>query len=133
MGQLHTLFVSTPPSDNNEGVHYFASSGQTTNATLTTVETVTINEGETVLVEVEILARKSDLTQGACYILRRAFRRASGGNATALGALVTVMGAEDDTNWDAKIEASGANIVIQIQGIAATTINWKWRGRKLVY
>jgi len=106
---------------------------QTTDATKTTVITCPMPDNSVILFDCFIVGLKSDGSQGAGYKIGTSYRRTGAGNATIIGTPTKNVEHEDDVNWDASSEASGANILITVTGKAATTVNWCAYGRALTY
>lgn len=97
----------------------------TTDATPTTLVTIPLLAGQTAFLEVKLTNRTGDLDQG-WYKMDRGIKRASTG-----GAIVGLAGssAQEDaaltpTSFD--VVASGNNALVQVTGIAATSISWAY-------
>jgi hypothetical protein len=100
----------------------------TTDATVTTLHTVTIPATTTVFVEVNIVARRTGGTggtaeDGAAYIIRAAVKNVAG-TATLIGAVDQVFEREDQATWDATIDVTGATARVRITGAADNNITW---------
>lgn len=96
---------------------------QTTNATVTTLDSFTIATNTTLIISAVITAVKSDNSQGASYIRTAAFRN----NAGTVAQISTTQDGgtfEDDATWDATIDNLTTTIRIRVTGKAATTIRW---------
>ena len=100
---------------------------QTTDATVTDIATIDVEEGDVFEVQVKVLGRKSDGTDRALYNLEGLFYRNTAGNVTQEGAISSITTIESDINWNCNLVADTVNqtIDIQVTGVAATTINWK--------
>lgn len=96
---------------------------QTTNATVTTLDSFTIASDTTLVISAVITAVKSDNTQGAAYIRTAAFRN-SGGSVSQISTTQDGGTFEDDADWDTTIDNSTTTIRIRVTGKAATTIRW---------
>lgn len=96
---------------------------QTTNATVTTLDSFTIASNTTLIISAVITAVKSDNTQGAAYIRTAAFRN-NGGTVAQIGTTQDDGTLEDDSTWNATIDNSTTTIRIRVTGKAATTIRW---------
>lgn len=120
-GPLHngTRFVRTPGPYQTSA----SASAQTSDATVTTCGTVTLTDGKVTLVSGRVVARKSDGTKGAGYLLEAAYRRA-GGTVTLIGAVLADATFEDDATWDCTFDISGTTVRIRVTGAAAETIDW---------
>ncbi len=96
---------------------------QTTDATVTTVDSLTLAEGKAYLIQAEVVAKQADTNRGS-YIRRACVYRASGGSATLQGAVQDGLTVESDANWDCTIDVNGNDARVRVTGVAATTINW---------
>ena len=99
---------------------------QTTNATPTTIITysgLSVND-VAVQVFVKITGLKNNFTEAAGYYLTGTFRR-TGGTITQVGSTLMISQNEDTASWDATLAVSGTDILVQVTGVAATTINWQ--------
>ncbi len=94
---------------------------QTTNATVTTVDLVTLTNGSVTGIQATVHARK-DGTDQAVYFLRAAVIQ-EGGTAALIGA-VDQLAREDQAAWDATIDISTNTARVRVTGAAATTIEW---------
>lgn len=102
----------------------FRGSVQTTDATVTTLSSISVEDGKTTHIEATVSARKTDGTAGATYSLHSSFRR-TGGTTTQIGGITTVSHiAEDDSSWNATTDVSGSTVRIRVTGAAATIIDW---------
>jgi hypothetical protein len=96
---------------------------QTTDATVTTILTVGPPSNDRTsfhMVVVQGQVSSGGAANMATYLLMIASRRSAGAT-TVTGYTVTPIG-EENANWDVTVTSAGA---IQVQGVAATTINWK--------
>ena len=97
---------------------------QTTDATATTLATVAVPTGKTVLIEAHVAGTQSDGSKGAAYIMRCAYRN-DGGTLHAIGTDSVDTTLEDDVTWGTISSAiSTTNVLIKVVGLAATIINW---------
>ena len=100
---------------------------QTTDATVTTIITIATASDHSYLVTVDAIgATTSGATTGA-YVRRAAYENDSG-TLGGVGVGVTNVDTLEDAGaaaWDVTITTSGTNILIQVTGAAATTINWQ--------
>lgn len=104
----------------------FSGSVTTTDATQTTVATLSPTDNAVVMVRAVVAARQSGGSNGAGYELIGTFRRA-GATTTQIGVTNTLIAQEDAgaASWDVAFTISGADIRVGATGVAATTINWK--------
>lgn len=96
---------------------------QTTDATVTTLDSFTIPSNCTVIWSAAVAAEKSDNTQGAGYLLTAVFRN-NGGTVAQISTTQQGGVFEDDATWDATMDFSGTTARIRVTGKAATTIQW---------
>ena len=106
----------------------FTSTVQTTNATVTTVATITPADGTCVFLESNVAARKTDGTNAAGMQIRGVFRR-TGATTTQVSTSDSITFNEGANVWDVSLTTSGSDILLQVTGQAATTIDWRVRGR----
>jgi hypothetical protein len=75
--------------------------------------------------EAQVAGQKTDGSQGAGYTIRGVIRRDGAGAATAVAVEAQAVVGEDDATWGGiRALPSGNNLIIQVQGKAATDINW---------
>jgi len=97
---------------------------QTTDATQTTVDSLTLLDENTYHVEAEVVGVKSDGSQRASYHLACTAYRTGAGNATLQGAITSLHTQESDANWDATFTVNGNDLRVSVTGVAATTVEW---------
>jgi hypothetical protein len=100
---------------------------QTTNATVTAAKTLALSDNTLYWFEADIIGRETGGTDRAYYKVAGLFYRQGGGGATLQGAVASVITAIETAGaaaWDATLAASGNNVVVNVTGAAATTINW---------
>jgi hypothetical protein len=100
---------------------------QTTSATATTIATIPLADDTVYLVRAEIIGRRTDGGGEArgIYVLEGAFFRAAAGSATQQGNTQQQFKTESNNALDANFTVSGNNLLVQVQGIAAQTFDWK--------
>lgn len=98
----------------------------TEDATATVIYTIPLAEGEAIKINAEVLGVKTDLAAGLGADLAGEYRRASGGNVTAVGSpSVTVR--EDSSGAPTvafNANTSAQTVEIKVTGIAAE--DWRW-------
>ena len=98
---------------------------QTTNATPTTLSTIVLADDTTYVIEARIVARDTGGTKRASYVRTVMAHRQSAGSATLGGAGIEADFTDETTAaWDATFVVSGNNVLVQVTGEAATTIDW---------
>lgn len=100
----------------------------TTNATLTSINEITLVDNETYLIEARIVARRTGGTagtddDGAGYIIAGTFKTAAT-VATQIGTTTVIAAHEDQAGWDVQFNEAGVIVKIQVQGAADNTITW---------
>lgn len=95
----------------------------TTDATLTNAASVTLVDNSVELIEVFILARKTDGTDRAGYKIQGVFYR-QGGGAVQLGTTKIDLEEESEISYDVDFAVSGNDVKVQVTGVAATSIDW---------
>ena len=95
----------------------------TTDAMITTIDTVPIPTDTAVKVRVELTAKKDDVTEKAGFEVVGQYANNSG--------VVTLQGAviykyrQVPEGWDVLFVISGTNVLIRVVGNTATNIDWK--------
>lgn len=97
---------------------------QTTDATQTTLDSITLLDENTYHVEAWIVAVQSDGTDRASYHIARTVYRTGAGNATLQGGITLLHAQESNAALDAVFTVSGNDIRVSVTGIAAET--WEW-------
>lgn len=100
----------------------------TTNATLTTLFTLAIPTDTAVNVEVKIIGRRTGGSGGtaqdcASYHYESLYKNVSG-TATIEGTVTTIAAKESNAAWDAQLNVSSGNLLIQVQGDTNNNITW---------
>ncbi|HRG36904.1 MAG TPA: hypothetical protein PK289_00070 [Bacteroidia bacterium] len=101
----------------------------TTNASVTTLQTIPANTSSTITVSGYVTARRTGGTagtteDGATYRVEFSVKNVSG-TATLIGSAITVIG-ESQAGWDVTLTGSTSNILIQVTGAVDNNIIWKW-------
>lgn len=98
---------------------------QTTNATPGNLLTIAIPTGGVVVLDGYVVSRIGTITSGAGYTFQATYKN-NAGTVTLIGAALTPLVAEDAGLAAASIALviSGTNVLVQVTGIAATTIEW---------
>ena len=96
---------------------------QTTDATVDTLISVTLLEGNVYLIEAWVTAIQADETSAVYKIITGA-KRTTAGSAVLFGSVISIITSEEEASWDCTFDASGNDIRVRVTGEAATTINW---------
>jgi len=116
---LSQPFLNLPDEWSADGV-------ETSDATVTDLGTVSVDEDEQVMVEASVLGRKSDGSEFYAAKIVGSFYRNSAGNVTALGG-ASITDESNDNSWggvDLVADAINQTVDIQVTGVAATDIKW---------
>ncbi len=103
---------------------------QTTDATVTTLDSFTLASNTGVVWTAVVTAVKSDKSQAAAYIRTACFRNNAG---TVAQVSTTQDGGtfEDDSTWDCTLDFTGTTCRIRVTGKAATTVQWTCTSQRL--
>jgi len=101
-----------------------STSVQTTDATVTVIDEFTLDDNETYMVQISVVGTKSDGSE-RCGVIKSAVTYRDGGSATIQGTEKLTLEEYSDSNWGAHIAVSGNKVQATVQGLAATTVNWK--------
>lgn len=97
---------------------------QTTDATQTTLDSITLEDENTYHVEGIVTGVKSDGTDRASYKVAATVYRTGAGSATIQGSVTTLHSAESNASWDATLTVSSNDVRLSVTGVASTTIEW---------
>ena len=100
----------------------------TTDATVTTLFTYTIPASTTVLIQANVVARRTGGTlgtaeDGAGYVIDATIKNVAG-VATLIGAVLPDVTQEDQVLWDATIDVTGATARVRVTGAASNNVVW---------
>ena len=102
---------------------------ETTDATVTTLLTLPLEDNKTVQIVADVVARRTGGSagtagDGASYRIIGTFTRVSAGNATLVGSLTADHTAENQSGWDATLAVSGTDVLVRVTGAANNNITW---------
>lgn len=102
---------------------------ETTDATVTTLATLTLEDARTYQIVADVVARRTGgasgtAGDGASYRVLGTFRRVSAGSATLIGTVTTEHSAESQSGWDCTLTASGNDVLVRITGASGNSISW---------
>jgi hypothetical protein len=97
---------------------------QTTNATQTTVDSITLLDENTYHCEAWVVGVESDGSNRASYHIACTVYRTGAGNATLQGGVTSVHANESDATWDATFTVNSNDVRVSVTGVAVTTIEW---------
>lgn len=99
---------------------------QTTDNTVTVIETITLDDEAVYVIEATLLGIESDNSNRAAYRIVGSFYRTGAGSATQIGSTTVIFSEETAPSWTgATFTVSGNDVRVNAQGAAATTINWQ--------
>lgn len=105
--------------------YFLIASAQTTNNSVTPALTWTVPTNKAIIVSGQIIGYKSDFTDAEAVYFRQFGAEDAAGVLTQFAA-GTVESTKDDAAWGTSGPAVTANLfIVNVQGKAATTINWK--------
>jgi len=93
-----------------------------------TIETIPIVADEAVLVEAHVVAKEAS-GHRAAFVGRALIYRTGVGPAVRQGTDQTDLNRESAGNFDLQIGVSGTDAIIEVRGVAATTVKWKCQRR----
>jgi hypothetical protein len=109
-----------------QGSDYTTNQGwvQTTDATVTTVDSFVLNEGEAVTVKGTVTGAQSNQTNavGGDFLLEA--RRQSGGNITLIGVPIVNVNSSSAATFTVDVDVATQSIRVRVTGVAAITYNW---------
>ena len=98
----------------------------TTDATVTTILTLDIEDNAAYRVTVEVLARQTNAANRAAYVREFLVYREAAGAATQEGStLARVTDIESNAAWDVTVDVTGNTARVRVTGAVGATINWQ--------
>lgn len=134
LGTLHAVatqsvagFMSSTDKTKLDGLTLIGSATvQTTDATPTTLATIPITADSSCVIDAHVSAKQtSSGTTRAGYVVQALVYRIGAGAATRQGTDNALFTRESTATMDATVTTSGNDAIVQVTGVAATTINWK--------
>lgn len=121
------LRISTTATNDDPTFEVYQAKTTTTDATVTTLQTIPITASQTYMLEARIKARRTGGTagtadDGAGYI-RRCMVTTKAGTVT-INAVQDGFTQEDQAGWDATLTVSGANVLVRVTGAVNNNISW---------
>lgn len=106
-----------------------APSVKTTDATVTTVQTLNIPDNSITLVESYVVGQRTGGSagttgDGAGYIRRATYKRTGGGAPALIGAVQDGFTAESQAGWDCTLDVSGNTVRVRITGAVNNNVTW---------
>lgn len=97
----------------------------TTDATLTTIATIPIPDDTVVEIKATVVGRRTDAADRGLFIRQASVFREAAGAATLVGNVTTTRTRKSDPQYDAELNVSGNNLLVQVRGDTGHTVNWK--------
>lgn len=98
---------------------------KTTDATVTVASTIATTVDKVYLIRAYVVAcTEPTVTTNQAGYTRVGLFKNIGGTLSLVGSVSAGTTIETDATWDATISTSGTNIVVNVTGVAATTIVW---------
>lgn len=136
-GQLgvEAFRFETQATNDDPSERIFQNRVATTDATVTTLQTLTIASGYSYHIEAKVIARRTGGVAGtandtASYIRWGTVKDVSG-TATIVGAVIPAYTSEDQAGWDCTIDVTGGTARVRVTG--ATNNNVTWHSTVKVY
>ena len=102
---------------------FYTNSVQTTDATVTTIQTIPTVSGDAIQVIADVIGLKSDNSAHAGFRAIAVYRNSSG--SLSLQGAVNYLFKQRQGGWNITLVRSSADILLRVTGQAATTINWR--------
>lgn len=96
---------------------------QTTNATSTTIKTIPISNEYVYQIEANVVGGQNNTNQGITSKILGSFKN-NGGTVTQIGKQNIIMNTDFVGTADVTMSISGTNVLVQVTGEAATTVDW---------
>ena len=96
----------------------------TTDATWTTIVTLSPATSTALTLRGSVAAIRDDGTEAGAWDFTVRVRRGSSGNPVT-GTAAMSLSEHDGSGWDVRVQTSGATVVVQVHGEAATNITWR--------
>ena len=131
-----TVFcIQTTATNDDPTVKYRQNRIETTNGTITAIDTIPTVTDTCIMVDAQVVARRTGGTAGtagdiAAYGRRAAFKNV-GGVLTQVGTTTAIGTYESQAGWDCTIVASGTNILVR--GLGAANNNVTWHSTTAIY
>lgn len=127
LGNEVTRFVSTATNDDPQ-VNLYQNRVATTDATTTTLHTISIASGYSYLIEAHVVARRTGGSAGAAndsagYVVYATVKDVSG-TSTLVGAVGALYTAENQAGWDCTIDVTGATARVRVTGATNNNVTW---------
>ena len=95
----------------------------TTDATITTIDTVPIPTNEVLMIKAKVVAKKDDFAMKGGAELIGVYANNAG--TVTLQGFVNNVHMQIQATWTITLVISGTNVLVRVKGAAATNISWK--------
>lgn len=123
-GKFSTITAAQPSGFTDANAIQQVAGVQTTNATPTVLASVVVNQTESITLSGTITAAQSDHTNAVGGSFSITARRASGGNVTLIGSVVTNVQSSSTATFTCAVDTGTQTVRILVTGVAVTTYNW---------
>ena len=120
-GSLHLGITSGQPEDMTLRPNTTVT---TTDATVTTLQTIPLNDNQVTYLSAKCTARRTDAADRGVYEEKVAMFREAGGGATMQGSVNEIFAESSDVTWGVTWTVSGNNALLQANGAVGKTVNW---------
>ncbi len=110
------------PGDIVGGSMFRSATWTTTDAQVRTLDTIAVPNNKVILITADVIAKKSDMSAHAGFKLVASYRN-NGGTVSIQGSVGYPHMARSG-GWKVTLKRSGTNALLQVKGVASTTITW---------
>jgi hypothetical protein len=128
LGNPVAQLISTSTNDDPTEAVYQNRRTSTDATANQTLHTFAIPTSNTVMIEVNVIAKRSTTETGAGYKLIGVYKNVAG-TVTLIGAVATALSGEDVAGWDCNLAISGTNVLSRVTGAASSNITWHMTAR----
>ena len=123
------LRVESTATGDDPNYKIFQNRVATTDATATTLHSVTLAADTTYLIEVRVVARRTGGSAGADgdsagYKTSAVYKKVGAGIATIVGAATNELYVESQAGWDCGFLVSGNDVTVTVQGAVNNNVTW---------
>ena len=96
----------------------------TTDATVTTIDTIEVPTGQAILLNARVISRNDAFDEKGGFDVEAVYCNDTG-TVTLQGVAPTNLFKQAQAGWNVTFVISGTNVLIRVKGAAATNIDWK--------
>jgi hypothetical protein len=123
-GRVTALSITQPVGFSGSSSVRQVAGVQTTNATPTVLVSILLNESESITLSGTIIGAQSNHSNAVGGTFSITARRASGGNVTLIGSVVTNVESSSAATFTCAVDTGTQTVRVLVTGVAATTYNW---------